>query len=65
MKGWVGTVKGRARKSVCCLGISVRVLVIHMYIHCGIVAGKAWRYMFGSYEYNSLVVLGTEYGKSI
>ena len=30
MKGWVGTVKGRARKSVCCLGISVRVLEIRL-----------------------------------
>ena len=30
MKSWVGT---GARKSVCCVGASVRVLVIH----CGIV----------------------------
>ena len=33
MKSWVGIGEGRARKSVCCVGKSVRVLVIH----CGIV----------------------------
>ena len=33
MKIEVGIREGRARKSVCCVGMSVRVLVIH----CGIV----------------------------
>ena len=29
MKSWVGIGEGRARKSVCCAGMSVRLLVIH------------------------------------
>ena len=33
MKSWVGIGEGRVRKSVCCVGMSVKVLVIH----CGIV----------------------------
>ena len=33
MESWVGTGEGRARKSVHCVGMSVRVLVIH----CGII----------------------------
>ena len=33
MKSWVGTGEGRTRKSVCCVRMSVGVLVLH----CGIV----------------------------
>ena len=33
MKSWIGLGEGRVKKSVCCVGMSVRVLVIH----CGIV----------------------------
>ena len=32
MKSWVGIGEGRARKSVCCAGMSVRVLVMHCVI---------------------------------
>ena len=39
MKSWVGIGEGRARKSGCRVGMSVKVLVIH----CGIVQHRSIR----------------------
>ena len=67
MKSWVGIGEGRVRKSVCYVGMSVKVLVIH----CGIVQHnyrsirQAWEVVYARFEAMSSLdkssfVLGNE-----
>ena len=59
---WIGTSEGRARKSVCCVGVKVRVFVMY----CGNVlhiepefAGIPWSKILNSSN-KALFVLGSE-----